>query len=443
MSVAQERSYRFQRRIDQNLSSIKEIVIPSDFELVGKYVEQMIATSKKPATISKNLDSIKSLCRVLNPDSANLKEWKSLTRDNINTLVANVMRKYSDNGQESNASYDLKKALMNWFRFVKLGNRLSKKVGTPEELKDIELVPVKNKLTHSDLITHDELSRIITAAMNPRDKALFDFLYDSSCRVGELISIRLKHLSITRDEITVKIPESKTTIREIALLNSRTNLVEWLNVHPDKDNPEAYLFCIINGDNIGQPVTEDSIRSTLKKVCKRAGIKKRIYPHLFRHSSATEFVPKLGVVANDRMGWSSGSKMVSRYVHLNQKQKNEAFYKANGIDVDEAKIEARLNRICPSCRVANSSNDDLCRSCGNPLTLEKRVQFDSDKKDFESKIENQIKTLTDSFSQMQSMMNLFASFLPKETKELPKEIAVPLDSIPIELREQLIQKLNL
>ena len=443
MSVAQERSYRFQRRIDTNLRDIKQIVIPSDFELVGKYVEQMIATSKKPATISKNLDTIKTLCRVLNPDSANLKEWTSLTRDDINTLVANVMRKYSDNGQESNATYDLKKGLANWFRYVKLGNRLHKKVGTPEELRDIEMTKVKNKLTHSDLITHDELNRIINAAMNPRDKALFDFLYDSSCRVGELISIQLKHINITPDEMTVKIPDSKTTIREIALLNSRRNLVEWLNVHPDKDNPEAYLFCVIEGKTIGFPISESDVRKRLAACCKKAGIKKRIYPHLFRHSSATEFVPKLGVVANDRMGWSASSNMVSRYVHLNQKQKNDAFYKANGIEVDEAKIEARLHRICPSCRVANSSNDDLCRSCGNPLTLEKRVQFDSDKKDFESKIENQIKTLTDSFSQMQSMMNLFASFLPKETKKLPKEITVPLDSIPQELREQLIQKLNL
>ncbi len=54
-----------------------------------------------------------------------------------------------------------------------------------------------------------------------------------------------------------------------------------------------------------------------EKIAKRAGIKKRIYPHLFRHTRATRLLAKVPEsIGAKYMGWVNGSKMVGVYVHL-------------------------------------------------------------------------------------------------------------------------------
>ena len=45
-----------------------------------------------------------------------------------------------------------------------------------------------------ELLTEEEVKRLAEAAENPRDRDFILTLYESGCRVGELISLRLKHV---------------------------------------------------------------------------------------------------------------------------------------------------------------------------------------------------------------------------------------------------------
>ena len=133
---ADDQDYDYDNRINRHLSRCKEVLSQNDCELVGKYHTQMIITSMAIATQSKNLEIIASLSSMIE------QEWITMTKDSINNLVAVVMQNYSKNGQETHTSYDHKKILKLFFRFVKLGNRLHKKVGTPDELFDGEMKEV-------------------------------------------------------------------------------------------------------------------------------------------------------------------------------------------------------------------------------------------------------------------------------------------------------------
>ena len=117
-----DHDYDYQNRISRHLSNCEKRLSKSDFKIVQKYHEQMILTSLKVATISKNLEIIASLSDMID------QKWTTMSKENINTLVANVNIKYSNNGQETHASYDHKKILKLFFRFVKRGNRFHKKV---------------------------------------------------------------------------------------------------------------------------------------------------------------------------------------------------------------------------------------------------------------------------------------------------------------------------
>ena len=68
-------------------------------------------------------DSILALTKLLEGNN-----WLELDRNGVELLVAKVMSKYSGNGQETNTTGDHKKALKQWFRYIKLGIRLHKQV---------------------------------------------------------------------------------------------------------------------------------------------------------------------------------------------------------------------------------------------------------------------------------------------------------------------------
>jgi site-specific recombinase XerC len=185
---ADDQDYDYDNRIRRHLANCKERLSQSDYKLVEKYHTQMILTSLKVATQSKSLEVIASLSDMID------QKWKTMTRENINTLVANVMIRYSNNGQETHTTYDHKKHLKLWFRFVKLGNRLHKKVGTPDELFDVEMKEVPNNLAREELVTDKDITALIANSLNLRDKAMWAVIDEAGIRIGEFCSLKLKHV---------------------------------------------------------------------------------------------------------------------------------------------------------------------------------------------------------------------------------------------------------
>ena len=57
-------------------------------------------------------------------------------------------------------------------------------------------VPFNKKVLPEDILSEDEVIRIIKAARNPRDETIIALLYDSGIRVGELIGLRKKDVDI-------------------------------------------------------------------------------------------------------------------------------------------------------------------------------------------------------------------------------------------------------
>ena len=172
-----------------------------------------------------------------------------------------------------------------------------------------------NKLP-TDLLTKDEINSMVEAADNPRDKALVLMLYESACRIGEIANLRLK--DITFDEYgAVIIVNGKTGMRRIRLIDYVQDLILWIENHPSKNDREAPLFVSFSSRIFGQRLSIDSLGYLISVLAKNAGIKKRVHPHLFRHTRLTELAKdftesELKVIA----GWTGSSTMAGIYVHL-------------------------------------------------------------------------------------------------------------------------------
>ncbi len=172
---------------------------------------------------------------------------------------------------------------------------------------------------------------MMNACMNSRDRAMISLLYESGARIGEIGSMRVKDVSFDEYGAIVWLPKSKTVRIKIRVVYSARYLAEWLSDHPLRVALNAPLWIKLSGRNAFSGMEYADIRMQIKKIAKRAGIKKRIYPHLFRHTRATRLLSKLSEsIGAKYLGWVPGSDMVRIYVHLANEDVDEAILKMHG-----------------------------------------------------------------------------------------------------------------
>ncbi|MBI4361954.1 MAG: tyrosine-type recombinase/integrase [Euryarchaeota archaeon] len=225
------------------------------------------------------------------------------------------------------------------------------------------------------LLTEEEVRRIIEAAQHPRDKALVATLYESGCRIGEICTLQIKHLAFEQ-AATRLIVSGKTGMRRVLLIASTPYLASWLDYHPFKTDPEAPLWTGIGPVNMHQPLNYPAVQKILRQLAERAGVKKRVNPHSFRHARATTLAKDLTEAQlNQVMGWTPGSRMAGVYTHLSGRDTDGAIRKLYGMEEAEQRTESPLKpQKCPRCELVNTSTARFCNRCGAALDLKTALE---------------------------------------------------------------------
>ncbi len=196
-------------------------------------------------------------------------------------------------------------------------------------------------------------------------------LYESGCRIGEILSLRIKHVQSVEHGMSLNV-NGKTGNRRVLIISSAPALANWLNLHPFKDDPEAPLWVSVGSKNHAKQVMYHCLNARLRKIAKRAEIKKKVNPHMFRHSRATDLANLLTEAQMKKyFGWTNDSKMASVYVHLSGRDVDEAILRIHGkLDENEKlKHEQLKTQICPICQYENAPEVDFCLRCRRPLNL--------------------------------------------------------------------------
>lgn len=132
-----------------------------------------------------------------------------------------------------------------------------------------------------------------------RDKVILTLLYSTGLRISELV--KLLKIDIDFDERTIRV-RGKGDKDRIVLFDEDTKelLLDYLN----KDNNSSeFIFVNKNGNKL----TPRYLQMMIKNYAKEAGIKKKVTPHVLRHSFATHLL-KNGVdirVIQQLLGHSS------------------------------------------------------------------------------------------------------------------------------------------
>ena len=182
-------------------------------------------------------------------------------------------------------------------------------------------------------LTPEEAVRLLEApdsstALGQRDRALMELLYASGLRVSELVSLDLEQINLETNEIRVW---GKGAKERMVLMGkpAAAALASYLSQgRPRLLGKKKGYALFLNRD--GGRLTERSIQRILKKYSRVAGIKKRVHPHLLRHTFATHLLDggaDLRVV-QELLGHAS---LVSTqiYTHVTQSRARKVYLSAH------------------------------------------------------------------------------------------------------------------
>ena len=116
-----------------------------------------------------------------------------------------------------------------------------------------------------------------------RDAAMFELLYSSGLRLGELIALNVGdgRLDLRQGEVTVTGKGSKTRTVPIGA-KAREALAAWLGARQAAPGEKA-LFLGVRGRRI----SAGTVGARLRRWARRRGLRERVHPHMLRHSFAT------------------------------------------------------------------------------------------------------------------------------------------------------------
>lgn len=154
-------------------------------------------------------------------------------------------------------------------------------LGTPLRLGR----PKKPRRTIKDTLSEAEIARLIGTCKNIRERAILVLLAYSGIRAKELCSLKVSDFSIPNQSLHIQ--AGKGNKNRVACIPSECLCIvlEYLTAFPRPVT--EFLFSTLRKNN---PYATGDLRKLVKVVAKRMGFTKRVYPHLFRHSLATNML---------------------------------------------------------------------------------------------------------------------------------------------------------
>lgn len=190
------------------------------------------------------------------------------------------------NRQPGTAAGSMKRRTQNYYMialraFLKFLRKRDIDAISPEK---IELAKLPER--QLDLITPAELERLMKAARGSEEKelrnaAILELLFSTGLRVSELCSLD-NDLDLSQDSFSVRGKGDKV---RVIFLSSAAKSVVASYLKARKDMGEA-LFAGAKGSRL----TPRSVELIIKKCAVKAGITKKVTPHVLRHSFATDLL---------------------------------------------------------------------------------------------------------------------------------------------------------
>ena len=247
-----------------------------------------------------------------------------------------------------------------------------------------------SRVKPESLLTVEEVRAMMAAAENERDRAMISVLFEGGLRPGELLSMTVGSVAFNSQYCLITV-YGKTGVKRIPLVASFKPLLEWLQKHPLRGEINAPLWISLSNSSKNKRVSYHYLRKLIKKVAEKAGLRKDVWPYLFRHTTLTNMAKVLTEARLEQFaGWVHGSRMTARYVHFSARDLEDAMLELHGIKGKDENGGVLKATVCPRCGERNAPDALRCSFCG--YILDAKLALEAEEKRVE-RLEEVLKRL--------------------------------------------------
>lgn len=364
--------------LDRNSERWIQRLHPDDQEDVRRFTNDLLAEGYSAARVIKYFSYLVTIRKTLN------KSFRAANETDFKRFIAQLEK--SDYAEWT--KYDSKVILRKYLKHLGKGDLVAW----------LKIKSVKNGTLPEEVLAEDEIKAMAGAAYSSRDRAFIESFYESGTRIGEFLPLKLKHLSFDKYGAVFRVT-GKTGDRRIRIIASTLALQAWLNEHPSKNNPEAYLWCKTatryNPKWKNNHLSYGFVCRLLNELAEKAQVKKAVNPHAFRHARATFMASRLKEPEmREFFGWGGDSEMPATYVHLSGRDIDNSVLSIYGFQEAKKSQEPVLKvKTCPRCQEQADPASKFCKKCGMPL--DERLDVDK----LEGLVVDFLKIMSEAFPQ--------------------------------------------
>lgn len=236
-------------------------------------------------------------------------------------LLQEYLGKLSTLGIGARSHARIVSGIRSFFRYLLLDDKIP---SDPSAL--LEAPKIGRKLP--EVLTVHEIDAMLdtldlSSPTGQRNKAMIETMYSCGLRVSELVNLKLSNLYLRQGFIRIEgkgnkermVPIGNKAMKEIGLwLEIRRGM---LDIRPGE---EDMVFL----NRRGHRLTRAMVFEIVKNMAARAGIKKNVSPHTFRHSFATTLSTGADLRAVQEMLGHESILTTEIYTHLDREYLREA-----------------------------------------------------------------------------------------------------------------------
>ncbi len=233
-------------------------------EILNEYKVWLEIQGKSKNTLKTYCGIVRRFLEFLSKNKVDTDPFTLQTSLNKNLIFRFLANAKSERNLDPNSLRLYVRAVSSFLKFLGLED-LSKEIKAPKVDKRLP-----------KFITFEEFQNLVDHAGNERDKLIIEFLFYTGVRVSELVGIKKE--DILWEEGLIRVYGKGGKERFVPLPRF---LLESLRKYSNKVKGER-LF----------PLSTRQVERIVKKVAEKSGIKKRVTPHVLRHSLATTLLSR-------------------------------------------------------------------------------------------------------------------------------------------------------
>ena len=332
-------------------------------EVAVRFLDKLRLAGKKDGRITYYGDRLQLILHVFNTKFDRPVAPGNATKAHCESVLSEIISRESYSG-ETKKAYAV--ALLRLVHYAKTGE-----IGDRDEnlyVQEVSWIKPSRYLDKNrqsvrpqDLLTSDEVVSILQQATDRCDRAMYWVLFEGAFRIGELLNMRVGGVDFRDDHVFVT-THGKTGTKRVALVLSFKPLLEWVSEHPRRGDADAFLW---TRSPAGNKVSYHYVRTHLKGYAAKAGITRRIWLYLLRHTQLTLLAKRLSDHTLSAYGnWSPNSNMAKKYVHLSGKDVDDAILEMHGIKSGTPESDVITMKQCPRCDDRCTPDLPRCAKCG-------------------------------------------------------------------------------